>query len=268
MRSTFWWRRVGNRGEMRRSKQHLDEWIDRLAAGDRESGDGDAVAAFIDRLGSDSAVGEPVNEALPGLLAAEARSVAENSPARTRSGSRTTPLLARSRTTQPLARKWRRRTMISTFLSTLLGKFAVATMAIAATGGGLAATDNLPEPVQQWVSDLGANIGIGIPAPGDVEMPDAPVLPEDLPEDASKTAGNVIGKVFGGDPTEEDFGDEVAGVASDGAADVSDTGDAGSQEDDYTGDAGSQADDYTGDAGSQADSSTDGAGSQADGDRP
>ncbi|MDK1018180.1 MAG: hypothetical protein QGD89_02080 [Actinomycetota bacterium] len=164
--------------------------------------------------------------------------------------------------------------MISTFLSTLLGKFAVATMAIAATGGGLAATDNLPEPVQQWVSDLGANIGIGIPAPGDVEMPDAPVLPEDLPEDASKTAKDVVGTVFGttGDenPTTDgqDFGDKVAGVASDGAADVSDTGDAGSQEDDYTDGAGSQADDYTDGAGSQADSSTDGAGSQADGDRP
>ncbi len=163
--------------------------------------------------------------------------------------------------------------MFSTLLSTLLGKLAIGTVALAATTSGLAATDNLPDPAQQWVSDVVSHIGIDIPAPSDlpdqvdgVEPPEAP----ELPEDAADIADGVIGTVFEGDSTEgRQFGEDVADTASDGSADVAD---------EYTGDAGSQADlgaenadEYTGDAGSQADlgaENADDAGSQGDGYRP
>ncbi len=233
---------------MRRSKRHFDEWIDQLAAGDRGSEPRDAVAAFVGRLGSESVSGDPVGEALPGLLAAEARSVVESVEVRTRSG----------RTRQPLARKWRRRAMISTFVSTLLGKLAVATVAVAATTGGLAATDSLPDPAQQWVSDVVENIGIDIPSPLDVELPeqaDGVETPE-LPEEASDTADAVVDTVFEGDPTDDGagFGEDVSDTASDGAADVAD---------DYTEGAGDQADD-----GDVADDYTEGAGEEGGGYRP
>ncbi len=132
--------------------------------------------------------------------------------------------------------------MISTFLSTLLGKLAVGTVALAATTGGLAATGNLPDPAQQWVADAISHIGVDIPAPSDVELPeqtDGVEMPEapELPEEASDTADAVTGTVFEGDPTDgQEFGEDVADSASDGAdnADVAD---------DHSGDAGSQADD-------------------------
>ncbi|MEE8456809.1 MAG: hypothetical protein V3S28_02055 [Acidimicrobiia bacterium] len=156
--------------------------------------------------------------------------------------------------------------MITTFLSTLIGKFAIATMAIAAAGGGLAATDNLPDPAQQWVSDVVSGIGIDIPAPGDVDLPDqtdgveVPDAPE-LPEDAAETADKVVGTVFEGDPSGgSDFGTDVADIASDGKAGNADVAD-------DTQDAGSQADDGADNA-DVADDYTDGAGDQADDSRP
>ncbi len=42
---------------------------------------------------------------------------------------------------------------------------AGATAAVAATGSGLAVTGNLPDPAQQVVSDVGARIGLDLPAP-------------------------------------------------------------------------------------------------------
>lgn len=56
-----------------------------------------------------------------------------------------------------------------------------ATAAAAATGTGLAATGNLPDPVQQLVSDAADRIGIEIPAPADFP-------PTMLPDEASSTA--------------------------------------------------------------------------------
>ncbi|MFV1980985.1 MAG: hypothetical protein ACC655_07525, partial [Rhodothermia bacterium] len=238
---------------MRRSKQNLDEWIDQLAAGEPGSRDGDVVAAFVHELGSASFHSESVHEGISGLLAAEALSVTKTVPIRTNPG----------RTRRPLARKWRRRTMISTFVSTLLGKVAIGTAVLAATTGGLAAADTLPDPAQEWVSEVVSYVGIDIPAPSNAYLPsqtdeaetsESPESPE-LPENASDSADTVIDTVFEGDPADgKDFGTSVADTASDGSGDVAD---------DYTDGAGDQADDGIDNA-DGADDYTDGAGDQAD----
>jgi hypothetical protein len=202
---------------MRRSKHNIDEWIDQLASGETGSSDGDVVAAFVRELGSASLPGDSIPEHIPGFLAAEALSVTGTVPISTSS----------SRVTQPLARRWRRRTMIGAFLSTLLGKLAIATMAIAVAGGGLATSDNLPDPAQEWVSEAVSHIGIDIPAPSDADLPspddetETPESPEapELPEDSSDTADAVTDTVFEGDPADgKDFGASVADTASDGKA--------------------------------------------------
>lgn len=204
---------------MRRSKRHYDEWADRLAAGDCDLGDEDAVSAFTGMLQADSA-DEPVDSRLPATLAAEALQVAENAPVRTTGG----------RDARPLTMRWRRRAMISTFLSTLFGKIAVGSVAVAVAATGAAATGNLPDVAQQRVADSLAGIGIDIPAPdrgpdgagdealsefeGSVETT-APVLPDE----ASDKAKGVTDTVFEGDPADgRDFGEAVSGTASDGAA--------------------------------------------------
>jgi hypothetical protein len=48
---------------------------------------------------------------------------------------------------------------------------AGATVAVAAAGGGLAATGNLPPAVQQVVSDAGARVGVQIPGAAEVDTP-------------------------------------------------------------------------------------------------
>ena len=203
---------------MRRSKRHYDEWADRLAARDRDLGDEDAVSAFVGLLQVESAE-EPVDPQLPTTLAAEALHAAQDAPTRT----------ARSRVVRPLTMRWRRRAMISTFLTTLFGKIAIGSVAVAVAATGAAATGNLPDAAQQRVSDAFGGIGIEIPAPerdaegaGDEALGDgqgsvettAPVLPEE----ASDKAKAVTGTVFEGDPTTgRTFGEAVSGTASDGA---------------------------------------------------
>jgi hypothetical protein len=223
---------------MRRSKHNIDEWIDQLASGETGSSDGDVVAAFVRELGSASLPGDSIPEHIPGFLAAEALSVTGTVPISTSS----------SRVTQPLARRWRRRTMIGAFLSTLLGKLAIATMAIAVAGGGLATSDNLPDPAQEWVSEAVSHIGIDIPAPSDADLPspddetETPESPEapELPEDSSDTADAVTDTVFEGDPADgKDFGASVADTASDGKARN------GGVANENAEDPGSQADDRT-----------------------
>lgn len=121
--------------------------------------------------------------------------------------------------------RWRRRAVLSTLGSSIIGKIAVAGVALATTTGGLAAADALPDPAQQIVSDVAARIGISLPAP-DEQTPEAtdddaeggPSDAPDLPEQASDTAKRVIEIVFGGDPQAEgsEFGRRVAETASDG----------------------------------------------------
>jgi hypothetical protein len=70
--------------------------------------------------------------------------------------------------------------MVSTFLSTLFGKLALGAVGVALAAGGLGATGNLPDQMQQRTADVMARIGITIPA-GTTETPT-------LPEQASDTA--------------------------------------------------------------------------------
>jgi hypothetical protein len=207
---------------MRRSKRHYDEWADRLVDDDALPHEEDAVSAFVGILRS-APLDESSVHSLPAVLAAETLSVVENA----------SDDVMRSRDSRPLPMRWRRRAMISTFLSTLFGKIAVGTVAVAVAATGAAATGNLPDVAQQRVSDALSGIGIEIPAPeespdggdvelmGDVEESDgsmeatAPVLPEE----ASDKAKAVTDTVFEGDPTTgRDFGEAVSGTASDGAA--------------------------------------------------
>lgn len=118
-----------------------------------------------------------------------------------------------------LTTRWRRRIMIDTFLSTLLGKLVLGSAAVAVAASGAAAAGVLPDPAQQAASDALSNVGIEIPAPEDLEEVGGERVSPDLPEDASDTAKAVTGAVFEGDPADgRDFGDAVAGTASGGAA--------------------------------------------------
>jgi hypothetical protein len=199
---------------MSRSKREIDEWIDQLVADDRGDAGGDPVRELVVKLRAQAELDSADQAELCGLLGAEAMIVAENVSAER--GLR--------RTARPLNPNWRRRAMIQTFLSTLLGKLVVGTAALAVATTGMAATGTLPDPAQQWASDAVSGVGIEIPAPGDadtagehesIEMPEAPVLPDD----ASDTADAVTDTVFGGDPgTGAEFGASVAATASAGAS--------------------------------------------------
>ena len=207
---------------MRRSKRHYDEWADRLAAGNRDTHDEDAVSVFVGLLQVAPADEAADSHVSPVDLAGEALQVAQNAQART----------SRGRDQQPLTMRWRRRAMISTFLSTLFGKIALGTAAVAVAATGAAATGNLPDAAQQQASDAFGSVGIEIPAPdrvpgvvpsGGGENPEASLetTAPVLPEEASDKAKAVTDTVFEGDPSMgREFGEAVGGTASDGAADI------------------------------------------------
>jgi|FLYL01.1.fsa_nt_gi hypothetical protein len=139
------------------------------------------IGRFLEELGRIPET--PVNAELIGRLTREARAASAG----------VTPPVA------PLSPRWRRRAMLTTFLSSLFGKLAIAATAVAATTGGLAATGNLPDPAQQWASDALARVGIEIPAPD--------------------RADPVLDAVFEGETTPadgRDYGEDVAEVASEG----------------------------------------------------
>jgi hypothetical protein len=141
--------------------------------------------------------------------------------------------------------------MISTLLSTLFGKLVLGAAGVALATGGLGATGNLPDQMQQRTADVFSSIGIEIPNGG----AEQPVLPEqaaeqaksaveadhaakgkptempspaakaeerqapELPDEASEKAKTVTGKVFESDPADgRDFGAGVAATASGGAS--------------------------------------------------
>ncbi len=258
MRGTFLGRRVGYLGEMRRSKRHLDTWIDSLADAEVLPRDAEAVEVFVNELRTVPVPGPSLDSDLAGVLATEARSVAESVPSRVTAG----------RTIRPLSWKWRRRTMITTFLSTVFGKLAIAAAAFAVAGGGLAVSDNLPDPAQEWVSNVAEEIGIDIPAPSDIELP-AQVIDRqapELPDEASDVADAVVGTIFDGDPLEgSEYGQDIADAAKDAAGVTDNTGVA----DEYTGGVDDPAgipDEYT-EPGSIADEYIGGA-DQGEGARP
>ena len=197
-----------------------NEWVNQ-PMGDGDGPDyRDAVAEFIDRLRSESTSDSPAPAGLARLLAAEARSAAAIGQARANS----------SRIARLPARKWRKPVMITTFLSTLLGKLTVAGVALAASTGGLAATGNLPDPAQVWASEALSNVGIKIPDSDEIELADetdAVEVPEVeapvLPEEAADTAKEVTDAVFEGDPSDgREYGESVADAAKAENADHAD----------------------------------------------
>ncbi len=87
----------------------------------------------------------------------------------------------------------RRRTVFSFLTSSLIGKILAGTVAFAATGGTLAATGTLPDPVQSVVADTVEVVGIHIPDPSDADdvivVDEEPAVEEaDHTEDAAEIA--------------------------------------------------------------------------------
>lgn len=101
--------------------------------------------------------------------------------------------------------------MLTTFLSSLIGKLAIGTVALATTTGGLAATGNLPDPAQDWAADRLGAVGIEVPVGDEVETE---VEAED------DRSSDVLDVIEGTDPEDRDqeFGEDVADTASEGAS--------------------------------------------------
>ncbi|PKQ29824.1 MAG: hypothetical protein CVT60_03260 [Actinobacteria bacterium HGW-Actinobacteria-10] len=202
---------------MKHSKRYYDELADRLAAGQAAPGDPETLVRFTRTIGSTEEQVGSADELLVGMLASEAAAQNAAGPV----GHGPVPLVTDT---------WRRRAMISTFLSTLFGKIALATVATAvAATGAAAATGNLPDPAQQAVSEAFAKAGISVPAPEESDSlseenqlegsreASAPVLADE----ASDKAKGVTDSVFSNDPAAgREFGDGVSGTASDGAVDA------------------------------------------------
>jgi len=198
-----------------------------MAAGRVDPDEGNAVVReAIGRLRSAHDAEEPGSPDLAAALADEAARASEGAASRAR----------QRRTSQPLLPKWRRRAVISAFLSTLLGKLTVTGAAVALATSGLAATGNLPDPAQAAIAKAMSKVGIEIPAPAADLVPDdvtegrthrtSDVREESidatkpvLPEEASDTAKAVTDTVFEGDPADGcEFGADVADTASKGAS--------------------------------------------------
>jgi hypothetical protein len=154
---------------MKRSRREYDEWAQRLAAGEAACDDDYRVAQLVTAMQAARRGGAHQCDLRPQKLAAEAMVAARGA---------SNPRGGRSRA--PLSLRWRQRAMVSTFLSTLFGKLVLGSVGIALAVGGLGATGNLPDQMQQRTADVMARIGITIPAAG-AETPS-------LPEQASDTA--------------------------------------------------------------------------------
>ncbi|MFQ5521963.1 MAG: hypothetical protein ACE5F5_00085 [Acidimicrobiia bacterium] len=175
---------------MRRSKRQLDETIDRFLAGESVPDLDDQVTNLLGTLSDSTVTG--YDTGLPASLAVEVTR-ASGVPTRTR-----------FRAGRPLPMRWRRRIMLSTILSSFLGKLLIGSVALATTAGGFAATGNLPDPAQAWAAQAFDFIGVEIPGP------------DDAADDVAKAVTDVIEN---SDPTTgEDFGSDVADTASDGKA--------------------------------------------------
>lgn len=101
--------------------------------------------------------------------------------------------------------------MLTTFLSSLIGKLAIGTVALATTTGGLAATGNLPDPAQEWAAEQLGAVGIEIPVDDEAETE---VEAED------DQSSDVLDVIEGTEPEDRDqeFGEDVADTASEGAS--------------------------------------------------
>jgi hypothetical protein len=118
------------------------------------------VDAFCAVLGLTSQLDPTRIEALATELAAVASATAPPNQHGAELGRRRRPLLPR----------WRRRAALTTLMSSIVAKVAFATVAVASTTGGLAATGNLPDPAQQVLSDVALRVGIHIPVPAGPQL--------------------------------------------------------------------------------------------------
>lgn len=103
--------------------------------------------------------------------------------------------------------------MLTTFLSSLIGKLAIGTVALATTTGGLAATGSLPDPAQDWAAERLGAVGIEVPVGDEAET-------EVEAEDEDDRSTDVLDVIEGTDPEDRDqeFGEDVADTASEGAS--------------------------------------------------
>ncbi len=71
--------------------------------------------------------------------------------------------------TSPGRRVTRRRTVLNFLATSLIGKILAGSIAFAATGGTLAATGSLPDPIQAAVANTVEVIGLEVPNPSEAE---------------------------------------------------------------------------------------------------
>jgi len=110
----------------------------------------------------------------------------------------------------------RMKIVLTSLFASLIGKIALASVALAATTGGLAATGSLPDPAQEALARAGEKVGFDLPVGGDraTDGDDAGV-PDDLPEGAGdSSAPSVLDVIRSWDDDKGcEFGHAVATAA-------------------------------------------------------
>lgn len=220
----------GNGDEMDMFRRLGDREVEDLLSGIAPGEDGDLedLVALIGELRAAGSL-EPVSESLAERHVALAAEVA-----RTFVG--TSQTVQQPHRPVPRLRERRRKLVLATLLSSLVGKIVVGSVAVAAATGGAAAAGVLPDPVQEVVADAASHIGIDLPSPADAHdgaLDEAGETArqhcdEEHPEEAVDC--DVLEEIFGNDPTavpgEEgrDFGEGVAGAADQTAEVANETG--------------------------------------------
>ncbi|MGH2751894.1 MAG: hypothetical protein ACRDK3_13630 [Actinomycetota bacterium] len=88
----------------------------------------------------------------------------------------------------------RMKPVLASLLATLTAKLTLASVALAATTGGLAATGSLPEPAQEALAKAAAKAGFELPAgdDGETEEEDGEGIPEELPEQTEGSPAQAV----------------------------------------------------------------------------
>ena len=146
--------RGANSGEMKDLPGLDDDDIDRLIAGRGEADD--ELASFIQGVGA-AYVSPPSSQAAIRHVAAAARAARQAGAARA-----PVPLPPVPPGRKSWAARWRRRTVFGASVATLTLSLAATIGATAATGG-LAASGELPAPIQRAVAQAASNLGIDLP---------------------------------------------------------------------------------------------------------
>ena len=198
----------GNYNEM--SKNHTaDEGLEAMITGSPDP-DHPLGRMFSDLR--DSATGWPTTDKAADHIAAAVQE------ARLNVSAQASPAVMPTRRRRP-----RRRTVFSYLATSLIGKILAGTMAFAATGGTLAVTGSLPDPVQSAVANTVEVVGIHIPDPSDAEVV---VVIDEAPEaeaaDVVDEPGGAVEAKDAEDAVELDEGDEADLEDADEAVEVDD----------------------------------------------